>query len=267
MKVLKVKDTYGDEHTLTLPETLDEFDLNAKIAFDVCAEDVNLWLKQSLDDESLATDSNYYLYLLSKGISEFLSYPLHKLLRLDVADLMDDKGSLKLYVLEKHIKELKGEKMDIDFDSAENLLSNLYFYIKDLISTYEFEFKDKDNFIFEWDGDIWEVPYMIKNILGGKSFSKVSVAQSVTVLNIKKALDDLNSSKTRDLTNTQDVMDSRFTSALKMIACLVKLEGENLPLDDVPFQELLKNRMARFAKMDFKTAYDIIFFSMHTTLH
>ncbi len=265
MRQITITDSFDQQHTLDLPDQLDEFKLSSKIAFDVCAEDIALWLKESLENETLERDGNFYLYLLCKAISEFLDYPLHKIIRFDVKDLMNEDGSLKTHVLQQHVDDLQGKSEDIDFDSAESALNTIYFYIKKLIDSYEFQFRKEDNYTFEWKGKTWEIPYATMNLLGGKSFSKVSVAQSVNILNIKKNLADINSSKKRTLGDTEEIMNVRFTGAIKIISCTTKLKDEELPLDDIPFQNLVKNRMTEFQDINYKLGMDILFFSILST--
>ena len=259
MKHLTIVDTEGNSHTFNLADTLSEVPLNNKIAYDTCNEDIALWLKSALEDETLMENRTYYLYLLSKAIGEFIGYPLYEVLKFNAEDLVDDYGELLPNVLESHFNKL-GNDYKIDFDNVEANLENIYFYIDNLCKSYEFKFKGSKDFEMDHAGCTWEIPYVVKKLYSGKNvFSKVSIGQSVEILKIKSNLAKL-LKEPRDLTSTQKIKDFRFSSFLKVISCTVRKKGEPIPLDDTEYQHYVTENMTKFQDIDTQTAYDIIFF-------
>lgn len=255
MKVFKISDSQGSIHKIEFPENLSETSLNAKVAFDVCREDIVLWAKDSLEDEVLYENRTYYLYLISKALSEFLDYPIYQIMKLPADSLVDAEGELLPGVLQNHFDYLDKAKKDIDIDTADNVLTALYNNVVSLCDSYTFEFKDATNFTFNFAGFDWEIPYVVKTIYSGKKlFSKFSVAQSVEILQIKKFINDLSRPESDTLKNI------RFSSFLKMLCFTVNKVGESFPLDDIEFQRQAEERMVLFQDIDVKTAYDVCFF-------
>ena len=240
----------GESKTeIKLPESLTEVSLNTKVAFDVAREELMLWLKDQSDSDTLEDNRNYYLYLMAKAVSEFIDKPLDEVLRFDVSDVVDDSGMLYKISFED----------GVDIDSVDASLSTLYQYSVDLVDSYKFEFKDTKDFTFDYSGIVWEVPHVVKTVLGKKVFSYVSVAQAVEILQVKKMLNDI-SIKGDDLKNF------RFSSFLKMLAIIVTKQGEEIPLDAVKYSTLIEERMVLFQEIDMKTAYDLIFFLINITM-
>lgn len=253
---LILSNSNGSEKLIPFPESLCEVLFDNKIAFDICREDIDIWVSREVEQDTFLSNSPYFLYLISRAISAFLDIDLQTFLDIDVSDILDRDYNLDLSSLEKFNNRYSKK---LDLDSLEVNLMQLYSMILTLINSYEFEFRNGENHTFTYNGKVWEIPYLIKSsILGSSTFSKFSVSQAVEILQIKKILSE--SSKKGD-----SLRDERFTFLLKTIATTIRLKGEIFPLEEYEIRNLIEDRIVEFCKIDCKTAYDILFFLITTS--
>jgi len=264
MKEITIEDSNNNQHTFELAENMRELPLSNKIAFDTCNEDIALWMKKCLEDDSLMENRTYYLYLLSRSVSEFIGYPLESVMSFDASDLVDEEGNLMPNVIEKHFQELMSKDIETDLDSVDLNLSQLHTYMVQLCKDYKFEFKNKKNCEIEYAGSIWEIPYVVKKLYSGKEiFSKVSIGQALALFKIKKHLKSF-VKEDRDLADSDAIKNFRYTSFLKIIAATLTKKDEEYPLDETAFDAIITERLTIFQEIDTQSAYDIIFFLIDT---
>lgn len=268
MHNIKLNTSDGEAINLPFPEDLSEVSLSNKIAFDVCKEDVLIWIKESLDDDTFLENRTYYLYLLAKAVSELIEMPLYEILKLNAKDLIDEDGELLPNVLQQHFDLLQTEdKFVFDFESADSTLTTLFHLGCNLQKDYKFVNKDKTSFKFRWKGRTWCIPHVVQRLFTGKKvYSHFSVAQAVETLQIKKYLTTKSAEKKRIVGDTDELMSVRYTAFLKMMGIALREEGKDYPLDDVAFQQEMQKRIKIFDGIDAKTAYDVTFFLTACTM-
>jgi hypothetical protein len=99
-----------------LPDTPEEITLRAKLDFDFGSRTVLEYLASVTEENPLNT--SYYLYLVALCLTDFfisngaVDVDIADLLAIDVADLLDDNGTIRPNVLDKHLETYtKGEKI------------------------------------------------------------------------------------------------------------------------------------------------------------
>jgi len=253
-------DINSAQHVLSFPEDLSELKLSNKIGFDVYHEDLCLWLKENFEDDTVTENRSYYLYLVVKALSEFFDYPLVEVLKFDIAKLTDGKGQLLPLVLDKHFKAIvEGQPVlsENDLKEVEPTILNIYEKALELVKSYKYEALEKP---FKYKGETWQIPQVLATLFNGKKvYSKVSVAQGVEMLQTKRFLKEF---KNDDLNKTKN---ARFTSYLRMFALLVRKVGEEFPIDEIPFERKIAERMPIFQDISTKLANDVCFFLISST--
>ena len=217
-----LKDSEGNVVPIIV-KPITQVPLNNTIAFRVMTDFMMKWIKDSVEDESLLQNKSYLSYLIARCISEYTEVDLADIVKIDVTDMLDDNGDLRTHVIEEHLTRMTDEDFDVDYDSQEDSLFKIHAVIMDRIRAYRFVFRDHKNYMFQHDGDVWEIPYLVKTLFSGKKiFSKVNVGQSVEIMQIKKFMrENFPKSKITE-ENLQDFMDANFTAFLKIIALTVR---------------------------------------------
>ena len=146
MPEVKLLDSLGNEHVIDFPESLSNVPLSNTMAFNVCNEDIAIWVSESIENDNSYYDSIYYLYLINRAVSEYLDFDFNALMNYDISDLTDDSGNLLPHVISDHVKQMNEDKLETDWDSAENMILLLYNNIKLLNNSYEFDFRGKENY-------------------------------------------------------------------------------------------------------------------------
>lgn len=258
---------------LEVPERISEIKVRQKINFDVAYED----LSRYLIDISLSGDARnrtYYLYLISKCLSEFYEVPLIEFLGLDITRLLDKNGELLPGVLESHFDKLAHiEKVDFNFDNAENKLLTLFGQIFKLIRGYKPELRTQKNFTFMYkDFDepskevIWIIPKHRKSAITGEPvFDKISTLQAVEILEIKRWADRQRKAILEAENDVDQQMGNIYlTEVLGTLALLATREGETLPTEFNEVDKWVDERMRHFLDISLDVAMDATFFLYNT---
>ena len=255
-----IRKSTGEGYTISLPNTLMQLPIDQKICFDVCKEDIALWMSKQTEDDLIA-DNTYYLYLLARAVSEFVGENIITFLEFDVTDLVDNEGNILPHILVEHfnaIKENTTTTLDPNtYKSSEKTLTWLFEYANQLINSYEFEFKDTTKYMFKHGGINYEIPHIVVELFSGKKqFSNFSVRQSQQVMNIKKYLKNY---KSIDVDTT---MHDRYNKSLEWISSVVKQEGQDIPMTELGFTQYVETNMRLFSDPPLPTqiALDILFF-------
>ena len=265
---LKLSDTEGNVHKIPFPSNLSELPYHRKIDWDVALEDIAIWAHKCAEDgheNAFFENQGYYCYLLCRAVSGFLGYDLQKVMRFNTADMIDSHGNLLPHVVES---DYKAE--DIDLESAETTLFQIYQLAKNLVDGYRFKFRTERNFQFQFGGKTWEIPRVVQQLFNKrKVFSRYGTQQAVETLMIKSYLEERVNSK-RERLPAEQVANERFSAHLQMIAICVKpvIDGEPqpLPLDPSDFASVVAGRVPEFQEIDTQLAMDIVFFLTTTTL-
>jgi hypothetical protein len=271
MALLKLSDTLGNIHRLDFAMSVDELPYSRKVGFEVACEDIALWAldceqqEQEQGDQFIKDDA-YYCYLLCKAMSKYLDYDMAKIMAFDTSDIIDSHGNFIPAALEKNATK-------IDLKSAESTLHQLYTAAREVIGRYRFELRDDKNYTFEHDGQQWAIPHVVQTLFDGrKVFSSFSTAQAVETMMIRNYLDEHINQQPREKVSADQVANTRYTAHLTLIAICVAPVGKDgkavpLPLDSNEFDIEVAKRVQRFATIDTKTAQDVVFFLMNTTMN
>ena len=263
MTDFKITDNTGTVHVIPFPETLDEFSLNQKIAFDVTYEHSIDWMNKQVDEGTFGENRMYFLYLLSRSISEFLEYDLNEVLKFDVSDLLDENSNLSADKLTEHFQSLNDAEFEHDYDNTKHTLLSIAAYIYRLVNSYKHEFPTEKDHRFQHNGKFYTIPYQTAQLFSGRRvFSGVSVQQAVETIKVKNYL--AKSQKNKANVTLQDQMDERFESFLRLIAVTSTKLGETAPLDDTEFNKYIDERIPLFANISYGNATSAIFFLTST---
>lgn len=262
MMQLEISNNLGESLMLDFPNDLSEISLAKNVAFDICDADIVEWLKERAERKDFS-DSIYYTYLICRAVSCFVEVDLNELMDYQIGDLHDENGELKPNVLEKHIESYNKE-VSIDNEAIKSIALQLYGKIQSVKSKYKFEYKTKENYLFEHKGKKFKIPYLVSNLLGVKKFSPMTTKQGVEILQIKKYLADHMQIKTFDLEHSNNIANQVFTAYLHVIGITAIPEDvsyEDFRIDDV------EEKAVFFQDIDARTANDIIFFLKNSMLN
>jgi hypothetical protein len=199
-------------------------------------------------------------------MSKYLDYDMAKIMAFDTSDIIDSHGNFIPAALEKNAAK-------VDLKSAEATLHQLYNAAREVVNRYTFEPRGDDNYTFEHDGQQWAIPRVVQTLFDGrKVFSHFSTAQAVETMMIRNYLDENINKQPREKVSADQVANTRYTAHLTLIAICVAPVGKDgkeipLPLDGNAFDIEVAKRVERFATIDSKTAQDIVFFLMNTTMN
>jgi len=242
---LKLKRTDGVNKEVNIHEDLSEFPLNNKVAFEVAREEMAAFVEK----EEYESNPNFYLMLMAEAVAGAIDLDVKELLPVSVKDVLTD-GVIDPVKLNKAVE-------DIDIDSLDGTLSELYNWYDHLIRGYEFIFKGSDDYCFTHKGVDYEIPHVIRETYQRKQFSDYNVIQAVETWQIQRMMGNFNLELDRK-------RDSRFTGYLNIIAINCRKPGEEIPLDDIEFQTWVDDKVVECQDIDTKTAMDVGFFLLTT---
>lgn len=256
-KVMNLKDTEGNTFDIAIPAKLEHVTLPVGLSFTVAKRNIDDWLAKEVKAETIASNQNYYLYLLAEAISAFTKTDINVCLGWNVEDLLDETGGLMDGVLMKHIKEEKFEK---DWDGMENMLLYVFNQIDVLMSNYKFKpFAGPMKFIH--NGIRYQVPSILRILTLGKTiFGKIGTGQTVDIMKVKKYIFTVDGFQ-ENIANKRNMVYSGY---LQIMAILAIPEGKQYPLNPKNADIFVQENMVAFKDIPFKTGCDIVFFlTMH----
>lgn len=268
MLSLRLNTVHGEPILFDVPQTPSEVKLHQRIDYDVKYEKFIGWYADHMNKGTILQQKNRYIAKALVPLSAFYGINLGRMLDLDVADLLDADGEVSTRRFTDHIKRLGKKGIQIDVDSLENTVLELFALVdaackytgEDRTETdHTFQFKDTDS-----DQTVtWTIPYWITSKLSGSQRpTKISVMQAVEVLDLKRK-----SVKVKEPKGQEG--SARYSQYLRTLAMLARKEGEEdgfLYESETELETFLEERAAHFREIDMKTAYDVIFFLINTTV-
>lgn len=241
-----------NDTTIEIPDDPREVLFSDGLAFDINHLNIERWITQAVKEETIETQSNYYLYLIAKSISEFTKVDFNQLLMWRVDELLDENGLLYPEILQNHLQPEVYERPQ----EVENSIMGLYKTIKGLLKLDLKPFT-QENYVFPYKGKNYEVPYLVGTILGRKIFTQINLGQSVDILKIYQYFSRIPKTYQPD---PQDTKNKLFKYYLQIISILALEEGTEYPDSPEEALEYVSRQMVHFKDIDYHTANQITFF-------
>lgn len=259
---------YDEVLVFDVPENPAEVKLNQKIDYDVAHEKFIAWYADHLNKGTLLQQKNRYIAKALVPLSAFFGTDLGKMLDLDISTLMDETGEVSTRKFTNHIKRLAAQGIKPDIDSLETTVLELFALVEYACKYTGVERTEKDHTFQYKDTDsdeiiTWTIPYWITSKLtGSKRPSPVSVMQAVEIGDLKRK-----AAKVKDKKGKEG--STRYSEYLKVLAMLARKEDEDdgfIYESETELDAFIDDRAAHFQGIDMKTAFDVIFFLIDTTL-
>lgn len=253
MHILTITKTNGETLTLNVPHSIEEVTLRAKLDLDESIKEVLSYLAdiaESLDDTTETSGTGYYLYLLSKGLTDFFiglnqKVELNDFLAVDVSDLIEN-GEIKKGVLQSHVNNYTDKEVVKVEDVLPTILA-LWEYLVNLCNSYEPEKHLEGDLSFIYKEENFKIFRRTVDSLYGEQYEHVSVGELTEAFEISRKLNKLVSSPS-----------IKLTEMLALVSILARKEGENLPLDDV--ENFIESRSKYFIDLPYTTAVEVFFY-------
>lgn len=253
--IVKMIKTDGDVLELNHQTSLSNITLNQKVTFDTYYDLLEAWLKKTKEDGDIIHERNFYLFHVCRCLSKFYGKDIVEFLEVDISNISDDEFNVDYDLFVKH---LKGED-DIEItQETENNLLQLFANVRNLCRSYKY--KTIKKFEFDIDGGKYSLPAIVGETFSGKKIrQQLNTIQGVeamqTRLELKRFL-----AKEKDPVKRED---GTYSLYIRVVASLIREEGENIPLDPDKFAERTEKVMVKIKDVDAKTGLDIVFFSLN----
>ena len=226
--------------TIDFPEQASEIKLAQYIDFDIANRVMLKWMEETELD--VATD---------EWQREHVRHLLHILSEFTRTKLADT--TLPVGDLEAHLMHISGQKDgSIDFDNWQVTLTQLYAAIFTALASFTPQtFTKEQDCVFEYKGKKFKIPTAYMDAITGKRvFPSTPAGLVVEALEIKRLWQqNIEADKDGSLT---------YTSYLKLVALLVKEEGQELPLASRQrLSEFIEKRIRFFADIPMNVAMNI----------
>lgn len=251
----------GTVINLELPENCSEIKYRAKLDFD----DACLRMLNYLADHGDVFNTGYYLYLLSRALSDFFTaqntpsdvknpniykIDFSDLFNVDVSSLVDDVGELLPEVLEAHIESFR-DKDEVDLETSEITLTKIFEHIYAIINNYEYDAR-KSDYSFVYKGETFKVFKRYRDTMYGfQTYEKVSLGELAEAFEVTRQTQKL-------FKKTDDKSSVNLTEILHFLAILARKDGEVFPMTNT--ENFIDSRSKFFLDIDFQSGSDVFFY-------